>query len=123
MPGASGEWDPAVQPPRAGMAGRETDFDLKHNSRLLGVHGHWAARLHDPAEPVEQCADERVFALEMIVEIVAGTRVPQVAAHELMPAPGTGPERALGVDPPATATTQLSQGLHRDPPAPRRPIR
>lgn len=61
---------------------READADLKDDAGFLRVHVGRTEVLDDRVEPIEQLANDRRLACEMILESIAAARMPDVRRHE-----------------------------------------
>ena len=89
------EPQPAVQPVPPWFRADKPHADLKNDGGLLRVNGHRPARANQRPKPLEQLADHRILADEMVRDPVAAARVPDVARHEAVAAARAGPERFL----------------------------
>jgi hypothetical protein len=89
------ENDMPVQPraPRRDLGERHPD--LKGDARLLGENAYWSDPLDDPDDAIEECANLRRLAVEMMIEIVNGAGVRLVAVRELSTALGAAPQRSV----------------------------
>src|SRR5215207_4984829 len=89
----SREHDVAVDPVVARGQLRERHADLKRDPSLLGQDAHRAEGLDRDNDMFEQRTDLRPFAAEMVVELVATTRMRLIAVREIATALIATPER------------------------------
>src|SRR5262245_60325006 len=94
-------FDSALQPQRAFQPSfprhnvGESPAGLKSYAALLRVDRNGAAPFDELDVFVEQLAERRIFAGEVVIERVVAARMRHIAGHELMTAFRASPERRL----------------------------
>lgn len=82
-----------VYPVLSGCHAHKADSNLKDDECLLGIKGHGTKSADHRAQAVEKLSDDRIFAFEVISDLVASARVPHVRGHKAVSALWASPER------------------------------